>query len=92
MMKTVRLRLSGRVQGVGYRVWAIERARSLGLLGWVRNRGDGSVEMLATGSAQAVASLVEACRKGPPAARVDRVEFVEALDDGSTGFAAHPDL
>ena len=91
-MKTVRLRLSGRVQGVGYRAWAIETAKRLGLRGWVRNRGDGSVELLATGSAQAVASLIEACHKGPPAARVDRVELADAPDDGSAGFTARPDL
>ncbi len=91
-MKTVRLRVSGRVQGVGYRAWAIAAAKSLGLCGWVRNRADGSVELLATGSTEALASLIEACRKGPPTARVDRVEFVEVPDDESTGFAARPDL
>jgi acylphosphatase len=46
-MKTVRRRGSGRVQGVGYRVWAVDTATSLGLRGWVRNRTDGTIEMLA---------------------------------------------
>lgn len=91
-MKTVRLRLSGRVQGVGYRAWAIETAKTLGLHGWVRNRADGSVELSATGSTKAIANLIEACRKGPPAARVDRLDLVEAQDDDSAGFAARPDL
>ncbi|HEV7997032.1 MAG TPA: acylphosphatase [Stellaceae bacterium] len=91
-MKTVRLRVSGRVQGVGYRAWAIEAAKSLGLRGWVRNRSDGSVELLATGPTESVAAMVEACWYGPPAARVDRVELVEAPDDDSAGFAARPDL
>lgn len=91
-MRTIQLRLSGRVQGVGYRAWAIETARGLGLRGWVRNRVDGSVELLATGSAQAVASLIEACHKGPLAARVDRVELADTPDDGSAGFTARPDL
>jgi acylphosphatase len=91
-MKTVQLRVLGRVQGVGYRAWAIETATRLGLRGWVRNRADRSVELLATGPTEAVAAMVKACRKGPPAARVDRVEFVEVQNDDSAGFAACPDL
>jgi acylphosphatase len=47
--KTLRLRITGRVQGVGYRLWATRTAARLGLRGWVRNRSDGSVEVLATG-------------------------------------------
>ena len=82
--------LSGRVQGVGYRAWAIAAAARLGLRGWVRNRADGSVELLASGPAHAIASLLEACRSGPSAARVDRVDVVDATDDGSTDFAARP--
>ena len=69
----VRVRVSGRVQGVWFRAWTGDRAREVGLDGWVRNRADGTVEALFTGPAAAVARMVEACRDGPPAARVDDV-------------------
>ncbi|HEY3908341.1 MAG TPA: acylphosphatase [Stellaceae bacterium] len=87
-MKTVRLRVRGRVQGVGYRAWAIETAGTLQLRGWVRNRADDSVEMLVTGADDAVEAMVEACRRGPPGARVTEVETAAAEDDGSPAFVA----
>ena len=68
--KAVRVRVSGRVQGVWYRGWTVERATALGLAGWVRNRADGTVEALFSGAAAAVDTMVEECRRGPPAARV----------------------
>ena len=90
-MRSVRLRITGRVQGVGYRAWAIETARSLGLRGWVRNRADGSVEMLVTGNDRtAVAAMIKAAREGPPAARVEQIEIADESGDGSVGFAALP--
>jgi acylphosphatase len=89
-MKTVRLTVAGCVQGVGYRAWATRLAIELGLRGWVRNRSDGSVEILATGDAAAVAALVEAARRGPRAARVSAVEVRDDQDDGSIGFSARP--
>ncbi len=85
-MRSVRLRITGRVQGVGYRAWAIETAARLGLRGWVRNRADGSVEALVIGEEDAVAAMIEACRDGPFAARVTEVAASEAADDGSAGF------
>jgi acylphosphatase len=88
--KAVRLRITGRVQGVGYRLWATRTAAGLGLRGWVRNRSDGSVEALATGAPEAVAALVEACRQGPRGAQVSAVTVAEAEDDGSLGFGALP--
>ena len=88
--KTVRLRITGRVQGVGYRLWATRTAASLGLRGWVRNRPDGGVEALATGVPEAVAALAEACRQGPYGARVTAVTVTEAEDAGSLGFSAVP--
>jgi acylphosphatase len=86
--RAVRLRITGRVQGVGYRAWAIETAVRLGLRGWVRNRADGSVEALVVGSDNAVAAMIEAAREGPFAARVTDVAASEATDDGSAGFTA----
>src|SRR5262249_23586507 len=68
--KTVRLRITGRVQAVGYRLWATRTATSLGLRGWVRNRADGSVEVLAIGPSETVTDFVAACRHGPRAALV----------------------
>jgi acylphosphatase len=88
--KTVCLRITGEVQGVGYRIWASRTAAGLGLRGWVRNRFDGSVEVLATGAANGVTAMVEACRHGPRAARVAVVTVSDAEDDGSCGFAALP--
>ena len=89
-METVRLRITGRVQGVGYRLWAIRMATSLGLRGWVRNRRDGSVEALVTGEPEPVAAMIEACRRGPYAARVTEVTAVADEDDGSLGFTDLP--
>ncbi|MDP3693747.1 acylphosphatase [Bradyrhizobium sp.] len=65
--------IRGRVQGVGYRAWVEHRARVHDLEGWVRNLGDGSVEALFAGPADAVAAMVERCRRGPSSAHVDAV-------------------
>jgi acylphosphatase len=67
------------VQGVGYRDWVMVTGRRLGLTGWVRNRNDGSVEALIVGEEAAVGRMIEACRQGPPLARVDEID-VEPLD------------
>jgi acylphosphatase len=66
----VRVRITGRVQGVWYRGWTVDEARRLGLWGWVRNRRDGSVEAVFSGPECAVREMVERCRQGPPAAVV----------------------
>jgi acylphosphatase len=87
----VRLLIRGRVRGVGYRWWACGEARRLGLDGWVRNRVDGSVELVAAGRADAVARLVDLCRRGPPSARVASVEPDGADADAvPPGFAERP--
>jgi acylphosphatase len=74
-----RLTIMGRVQGVGFRDWAIGTARRLGLTGWVRNRRDGAVEALIVGDDAAVGAMIEACQRGPSMARVDAVD-VEPMD------------
>jgi acylphosphatase len=89
-MRAVRLRISGRVQGVGYRAWAVRTAARLGMRGWVRNRADGDVEALVIGDEPAVAAMVEACRQGPHAATVTDVAVGEAEDDGSADFTVRP--
>lgn len=68
--RVVHVFASGRVQGVGYRNWAMDTARGLGLRGWVRNRSDGAVEAILSGPPDAVGAMIEACRRGPSAARV----------------------
>jgi acylphosphatase len=80
------LLIEGRVQGVGYRWWAVEIARGLGLDGWVRNRTDGSVAILAIGDADDIQRLADACRRGPPGASVSSVKVEAAEDDRSEGF------
>lgn len=86
----VRLFVSGRVQGVWYRGWAVDRARELGLNGWVRNRRDGRVEILAEGAEDRIASFVALCRRGPPAARVETVDMQDADEEVAAGFAQRP--
>jgi len=76
--------IRGRVQGVGYRAWTEYTALERGLQGWVRNCRDGNVEALFSGPAEAVAAMIEACRDGPPGARVD---FVDQRDAGPDELA-----
>src|SRR5258708_12191836 len=66
-----RLTIRGVVQKIGFRVWTERKALRLGLDGWVRNRLDGSVEVLVAGPPPAVAELIEQCRNGPPLPRLD---------------------
>jgi acylphosphatase len=76
--QTRRFLVRGRVQGVGFR-WFVEReAHLLNIVGWVRNDPDGSVEVLATGTHDNLATLRERLKTGPRAARVDKVEEFEA--------------
>ena len=81
-----RLRIRGRVQGVGFRYWAVGRARALGLRGWVRNRADGSVEAVAMGPQEAIHAFIAACRTGPRGARVDSLDVEDALETVGEGF------
>ena len=82
----LRVRVTGRVQGVWYRGWAEGEARRLGLRGWVRNEPDGSVAAVLAGSEGAVAAMVAAMRGGPPDARVTGVKTEAAADEGWVGF------
>ena len=73
--RVIRARVTGRVQGVGFRAWTQATAQALGLRGWVRNAEDGSVGALLAGPPGAVDDMVAALHRGPPAARVERVEI-----------------
>ncbi|HJQ10702.1 MAG TPA: acylphosphatase [Gemmatimonadaceae bacterium] len=72
-MDTIHLEVRGRVQGVGFRWYIVERAHQLKLAGWVRNRPDGNVEIAAGGPRDALTSLESAARSGPRGARVEEV-------------------
>ncbi len=91
-MVTRKLRIRGRVQGVGYRYALQEQAERLGVSGWVRNRIDGTVEALLQGEAQAVEAVIAWARRGPPAARVADVQVGPADVDEApqAGFALRP--
>ena len=86
------LRIAGRVQGVGYRDWLLEEARSHGLAGWVRNRRDGTVEALLSGELPAVQAVLLACRRGPPLARVETLDEKLAEDPPEPGFHRLPTI
>jgi acylphosphatase len=86
----VRLRISGRVQGVAYRAWAERQASLLFLSGWVRNRRDGSVEAVLSGPEEAVLEMIERCRRGPPLARVAAVSQEIETAPVAPGFRQAP--
>jgi acylphosphatase len=87
----MRVVISGRFQGVGFRYWLAREARSAGIRGWARNRADGSVEAVLAGGDDAVSTVSARCRTGPPAASVTDVVSEPALDPGGDGFRILPD-
>jgi acylphosphatase len=82
----VRVRIRGRVQGVFFRAEAEARAQALGVKGWIRNAGDGSVEAVFEGADEQVGSLLEWCRRGPAAAGVEEVDVAREEPAGEPGF------
>jgi acylphosphatase len=88
-MESIHLQIRGRVQGVGFRWFVVERARRLGLAGWVKNRADGNVEVAAAGDPAALELLEAAVAAGPAAAEVQQVEKLETVpaDSLRTPFA-----
>ena len=89
---TIRVRITGRVQGVWYRGWTVDQARRLGLSGWVRNRRDGSVEAVFAGPERAVRAMFELCRQGPPAALVSDVAEQIETEPVPAGFHQAPTM
>lgn len=83
--ESVKLIITGRVQGVYYRASMLQEAEKLGLAGWVMNRSDGSVEAVAEGSKSNLAALIAWCHQGPPGARVAGVE--ERWQSATNNFA-----
>ena len=78
-MKTIRLTIKGKVQGVFYRATAKDIADALGIKGWVRNLPDDNVEIRATASEESLQKFMNWCKQGPPKAKVDEV-IIEELD------------
>lgn len=87
VQQRLRIVVEGLVQGVGFRYATARQARRVHVRGWVRNRSDGAVEVLAEGDADNVRALADWCRAGPPGARVTSVqEGEEAVDRPLQGF------
>jgi acylphosphatase len=81
-----RVRVYGLVQGVFFRHSCRQEASRLGVAGWVRNAGDGSVEAVFEGDPEAVEAMCRWCQVGPSYARVERVETVTEAPSGDRGF------
>ncbi len=92
MALQARLAITGRVQGVGYRDWAMATAQRLGLSGWVRNRADGSVEALVSGPTKAVELFVSHATKGPEGAKVSAVDLHNSEPPKEKGFIRRPSI
>ncbi len=86
-MKRAKVIVRGAVQGVFFRAGTRDRARSLGLSGWVRNRPDGAVEAVFEGDGQRVESMVAWCSRGPQGAQVEDVEVEWGEPRGDHGFS-----
>jgi acylphosphatase len=80
------VRVTGLVQGVFFRAWAAEQARTLGVAGWIRNAPDGSVEAHLAGEESGVSQLIERLRSGPPGAEVDRLDVKEVPPETGDRF------
>ncbi|GAA0538305.1 acylphosphatase [Rhizomicrobium palustre] len=91
-LTTLRVKIEGYVQSVGYRNFAMMEARRLELDGWVRNRSDGTVEILISGPNAAVETFVGLAMRGPSSARVTNVELHQAEPPADKGFRRRPSL
>ena len=89
---TKHIRITGRVQGVGFRAWTAAEARVLGLSGWVRNEADGSVSALLSGPEGAVGQMLRALRRGPRLARVREVVEAPGVPPDEPGFEQRPSV
>ena len=85
-MRAVRVEISGRVQGVGFRYWTEQAALRFGLDGWVRNLHDGRVEAVFAGEEARVTAMLDACRDGPRFSQVTDVAVYEHRDPVPEGF------
>ena len=84
--RTVTVRIEGLVQGVYFRAWTDQIARSLNLDGWVRNREDGNVEAVFAGPPDKVEEMLRYCANGPPNAKVTKVTITDEGGAPPSGF------
>ena len=89
---SLRVRIEGVVQGVGFRAFVLREAQARRLTGWVRNRLDGSVEAMVYGPVKQVESLIGACTRGPTGARVSNIDLFKADPPREPGFTLRPTL
>ena len=88
----VRITITGKVQGVGFRWWAVNNASTFGLNGWVRNRNDGSVEALLSGEKNAIDGMIKRCHIGPTFAVVKNLQIEELNTSTVQGFTQLPTI
>ena len=86
-MRAHRYRVKGRVQGVGFRYFTYRTARSLGIKGWVRNLGNGDVEIHAEGNEESVSAFQTGIESGPPLARVNEIEVEPVAAEDAEDFS-----
>lgn len=90
---SLKIRIEGRVQAVGYRNFMIEEARKLGVDGWVRNRSDGSVEALVSGDTKSVEALIAICARGPEGSTIKHIDMENIPEPpAEKGFNRRPSL
>ena len=90
-IRSLHVRISGRVQGVGFRAWTERQAIALGLSGWVRNLASGDVEAVLSGPQDRIEAMLAACRKGPRLAQVDAVAVIGPAEPCSGPFQVRSD-
>lgn len=90
MEKAVKVIVSGKVQGVGFRSFLSTLAEKIGVNGWVRNRTNGTVEAMFQGEEAFVDAMLRKCKEGPPRARILRMDVEEAKDIVDKGFKQLP--
>ena len=91
-LTTFKLRITGQVQGVGFRDWVIEEAKKLELDGWVRNRSDGSVELMISGPDKSVQAMLRVCTHGPEEAAVANIDILNEKIPPPKGFVRKPTI
>lgn len=89
---TFRLRIKGQVQNVGFRDWALNEALNRKLNGWVRNRRDGTVELMISGPDAMIQQMLGACTQGPEPATVTNIEIFNETELPEPGFVRKPTL
>ena len=91
-LTTFRLRIKGEVTGVGFREWAIVEASARKLNGWVRNRSDGTLELLVSGPDAMVREMLSRCTQGPEDAQVTKIDILREDELPEPGFKRAPTL